>query len=338
MKSTRPAPGGKSKVPRQDSRLKSRTAIALGKPKVRRQDGDMKPGSTIAGGKPKAHRQSRDMKPTAEFADGTHSVCQSIASAHRERSIAIKSGIMLGNRLVATIAQVIGYHAGRDKKSRDKLFSDARKIVKSLSSLSEAPASVGKITPGMREQTHSLSSAVDKFSDLADGLGKEMVRLAKELPVAEWVGDKNQRGFGLLSLAQVIGETGDLSLYSAPGKAWKRLGLMPFNGKMPSTWRKHKGQGGLTAKQWTEIGYNPRRRSICYVLGENLVKLNGKGPYRKRYDEAKKSGKKDHPDWTDGHAHKHGMLLAVKLLIRDLWIEWNRITGANLIRDPSIKP
>ena len=52
---------------------------------------------------------------------------------------------------------------------------------------------------------------------------KKLEKLAKQLPVWSWV--ENVRGVGPLSLAQMIGELGDLSGYSNPAKPWKRMGL-----------------------------------------------------------------------------------------------------------------
>jgi hypothetical protein len=124
----------------------------------------------------------------------------------------------------------------------------------------------------------------------------------------------------LKSLGTIIGETGDLSLYANPAKVWKRLGLAPFNGKMPSTWRSGK-EGKLSSEEWSAIGYSPRRRSVMYVIGESLVKQND-GDYRKRYDEAKAAIAAAHPDYSKGRCHNHGMLLCVKRLVRDLWKQW----------------
>ena len=73
---------------------------------------------------------------------------------------------------------------------------------------------------------------------------KTLAKLAKSLPVWEWV--ETVRGAGALSLAQIIGETGDLSLHANPDKVKKRLGLAPYNGKAPSTWRMG---GGATADE-----------------------------------------------------------------------------------------
>ena len=162
-----------------------------------------------------------------------------------------------------------------------------------------------------------------------------------------------------MSLAIVAAEAGDLCNYANPGKLWKRLGCAPFTderitGKtlMGSTW-KSKREGSLDADQWQEFGYSPRRRSISYLFGENIIKNNQDGPYRKRYDEAKAKAVEDHPDWIkcskcEGtgknkkrtncsnckgtgivmmRCHLHGMLLATKLLLKHLWVEWNRLEG-----------
>jgi hypothetical protein len=59
-----------------------------------------------------------------------------------------------------------------------------------------------------------------------------------------------------------------------------------------------------------------------YVVGECLVKQNN-GPYRARYDEAKAAKLAlESEEWPKLRCHLHGMLLAVKRLVRDLWKEW----------------
>lgn len=63
--------------------------------------------------------------------------------------------------------------------------------------------------------------------------------------------------------------------------------------------------------------------------GEEKV-VNGNlsaGPYRLRYDEAKAIMKTNHPDYPAQRCHLHGMLLATKLLLKNLWVEWNKGGG-----------
>lgn len=95
---------------------------------------------------------------------------------------------------------------------------------------------------------------------------KLLVKLVKQLPVYEWV--KSVNGFGDVSFATIVGECGDIGSYRNPSCIWKRMGLAPFEGRAGATW---KAKGGLTADQWTEFGYSPRRRSVSF----NLDKIIG---------------------------------------------------------------
>ena len=49
-----------------------------------------------------------------------------------------------------------------------------------------------------------------------------MTKAAESLPAADWVLRPEQAGFGMGSLAKLIGETGDLNKYAGPAKVWRR--------------------------------------------------------------------------------------------------------------------
>ena len=70
---------------------------------------------------------------------------------------------------------------------------------------------------------------------------KTMEKFAGELHVAPWVLEPAQKGFGLPSLAVVVGEAGDLANYPNPGKLWARFGGHPFEkdgeNHMGATWK-----------------------------------------------------------------------------------------------------
>jgi hypothetical protein len=256
------------------------------------------------------------VKPTC----AVPTICQQLQELQRQRVCNLKSRIMIENRLVATVATASGYHAGMEEADRMKRFADARKVIESVKAglESETVAVCGLIL--------STLPAIDGFDGMVTAYEKEMEKLAKQLPVFEWQQEPEQRGFGLLSLAKIIGETGDLALYAAPGKLWKRMGCAPFESKgkmlMPATWRRMKP--GLSAEEWEVCGYNPRRRSIAYLIGEGIVKQNGPGPYRQRYDYTKARAAEVHgEEWKPMRCHLHGMLLATKLLLKNLWCEWN---------------
>ncbi len=334
------------------------------------------------------------------MADELTEICAELQALQRTRAGIIKSRIMAENNRRAFVANTLGYSAGLDEKLRMRMFADADAVIASIVDDDADHRSAVFV--------RAAELGIASFLHAQKATEKEMLPLVKRTPVAEWVLLPAQKGFGLLSLAVVIGETGDLRLYANPGKLWRRLGCAPweFGGKtqMGSTW---KSRGGLNAEQWSAFGYSPRRRSIAYVIGENLVKQNmqrtagecencrvtepplalpgkknptgrgdsradtenrgvatgGKkkarsgayrndaegvvaaagtkktgggdsmsdtervvaapGPYRLRYDTAKADCALKHTDYSKLRCHRHGMLLATKLLLKNLWKSWN---------------
>lgn len=254
--------------------------------------------------------------------DGIASICADIQSLQRQRVAALKLRMKLNNGLTATIATAsLGYHGGLDEKERKKLWREAEKLIRQVDKgdpiESERSSCVGLIRISQQSR--------QGYADFEESLYKAMQNKAKQLPVASWVDHPDRRGIGIGIVATIIGEAGDLFNYPNPAKLWRRLFGAPFekNGEvhMPSCWR-----GGtktkLSSAEWEEVGYNPRRNATMYQLRENIVMQNGSGPYRRRYDYAKARAKEVHPDWTDGHCHAHGQLLAAKLVVKDLWIAW----------------
>lgn len=273
----------------------------------------------------------------------------------RHRAIVVKSRIMQSNRLQAIVAGSIGYESRMPEKQRLKLFKDAATVIRNIVD--------GDATSPLRNVILVTMVGIDAFNDQDHEIKRAQIKLVKELPVSEWAVRPEQRGFGLQSLATVVGETGDLANYPNPAKLWRRMGCAPHefdgNRRMGSTWRFGK-EGKLPSSEWESFGYSPRRRSVMYVIGENLVKQNGSigggpvpetvlngasdddavradehcrdtdgsrvGPYRVRYDEAKAKLAAEHvgnPLYPPMRCHKHGMLLATKLLLKNLWVEWH---------------
>jgi hypothetical protein len=267
----------------------------------------------------KKKRRRSDNRRVTDAADApppfhTTDLCLAIRDLHARREQFLKTRIMLENRRRHLIAWRGGYESSQDEETRKKRMAAADRLIARILDADHPET----IDPEAAAYVIPSEAAIGAFEDLARDLGAQMERLAKQLPVAAWV--KKVRGFGLINLARVIGEAGDLNAYANPAKLWKRLGLAPYNGRAPSTW---KSKGGLSAEEWTRLGYSPRRRAICYVVSESLLKLND-GPYRARYDQAKQKFAAAHPDEKPLHAHKHAMLLMVKLLVRDLWVVWNK--------------
>ncbi len=297
---------------------------------------------------------------------GVPAIATELQCLQRQRAVYMKSRIMQANRLQALVAGTIGYHSGMKEADRIKMFAQSATLINQIAA--------GEVTSNARAIVMTHKVGIEELERMQRELEKSMVKMAKTLPVAAWVERPEQRGFGMLFLAIVIGETGDLANYANPAKVWRRLGCAPWtkNGEtlMGATWKsrgKSKTFTKLTAEEWEGMGYNPRRRSIAYLIGEGLMKQNGSirtddstsvtehttvGPYRTRYVEAKVRIYQTHPEvvhrqweWkpcdkckeADGvcgtcggtgvkcqRAHLHGMLLATKLLLKELWIEWNK--------------
>lgn len=156
---------------------------------------------------------------------------------------------------------------------------------------------------------------------------KELERLAKALPIAAWVADV--KGMGLGSLAAIVGEAGDLSLYATHSKLWKRLGLAVIGGGR---------QRRVTGDAALAHGYSPQRRSIVWNIGQCVLKaqsaridketgeeLKPAGKYRKVYDERKAYELARDPELSKAHAHNRATRYMEKRVIRDLWRAWRQL-------------
>lgn len=153
---------------------------------------------------------------------------------------------------------------------------------------------------------------------------------AESLPVWEYWGE-SIKGFGLVSLGLIIGETGNLSNYDNPAKVWKRMGLAVVGGERQ---RKHKDKAKAL-----EHGYSPTRRSVMFVIGESLIKSQNE--YRELYlerkvfekEKAESKGltvkpsadipKSDKDNYmSEGHVHNRSKRYMEKRLLKQLWIAW----------------
>jgi hypothetical protein len=278
------------------------------------------------------------MKPDREKVD---QVCEDLQHLERERVIYEVSKRKNYSRILNITAGGFGYESSiEDKKKREKLFEQARVLIKAVVDGEEKSHPLCKMI-----QNHM--QVVEMYDFPLRGIKSQMKKMAESLHVTDWVNHVDQCGFGLDSLAIVIGEAGDLFNYSNPAKLWKRFGLMPYCkegiARASSSWKNFPKKGPkLETEDWIRLGYSPRRRSVAYLVGENLCKLNGKdsektlerkakkgtkpklivGPYRARFEETKAKIAASHPEYTKDQCNKHGMLLATKLLIKNLWVEW----------------
>lgn len=266
----------------------------------------------------------------------------------KQRNAIMNSRIRIHNRLKAVVAGGMGYENNLTKAQRIKLFKKASELIDAVVA--------GDQDHPLKDLIMTMMRAVSECDILEDNVRKTMENVARKLPTANWSEEPEQRGFGIFSLAKLIGETGDLYNYDDYRKACKRMGCSPWhhNGEchMGSTWRRLKS---LPGSQWTEFGYSPSRRSQMFNIVEALYRTNGEGEYRTHYLEVKEEARKRYPEWfqcsCDGtgknvsggechecqgkgekrmHAHLHAHLMVARLIIKRTWQAWRRL-GQGLI-------
>jgi hypothetical protein len=148
---------------------------------------------------------------------------------------------------------------------------------------------------------------------------KRMLKVAKAaIPPSVLAWAESVRGLGILSLAQIIASAGaPLSEYGNPTRLWKRMGLGIVNGQI---------QRKTTDKELAKaFGYQPGRRAVMHVVGDNLVKANGQ--YAELYRERKALEQQKAPKLTKMHLHRRALRYIEKCLLKELWQQWNAATA-----------
>ncbi len=220
-----------------------------------------------------------------------------IRETHKQRQDLLKSELGIRNRIWSIHDRMNTPPEVRAARSRSDW--ERAKAAPSVTELSQAAA-----LPHV--------GAADMLALERKKLEKRMAALATQLPVYPWV--ESIRGFGAFGLAQIIGETGDLSNYANPAKVWKRMGLAV----MPDGTRQRKVSGADAL----DHGYNPTRRSLMFVIGDSLIKGNRDGVYRTLYLTRKEYEQETHPDLTPMAHHRRAQRYMEKRLLRDLWRAW----------------
>ena len=188
---------------------------------------------------------------------------------------------------------------------------------------------------------------IDLFEARQAQIEKQMVKLAKTLPVYPWA--KSVKGFGDISFATIVGECGDIGTYKSIAAVWKRLGLAVIHGN-----RQGAPGTGASAEDWVEHGYNKERRSVSWNARQHVI--GGMGKWRPMFGEdvrdnpdlteyqcvfaeqARKhmpncprkdgstdiqmstSGKESYSSWAANRAHRY----VEKRLIKHLYLAWRR--------------
>jgi hypothetical protein len=266
---------------------------------------------------------------------------EQIIACHRERNFAMEQRKRVDLSLGSYLRTQLGWKKDLPDKERAAIAKQAQKL------MDEPDERFSDVVNASR-------MAREPWDAVEKGAVKMMERLAKGLPVWASFGEPIP-GFGAVSLAVIVGEAGDLSKYSDHSKLWKRMGLAVMEGVR---------QGGLTksasAADWIAHGYNAKRRSHVWNIGDALMKsqvrkvkdANGedtgertaRGIYGEVYLARKEYEVARDPEIKPIIAHRRAQRYMEKRLLRDLWRAWrqaipdmaeqpnDRLPAANQIR------
>jgi hypothetical protein len=240
---------------------------------------------------------------------------------HRDRCFMMDTRKGVDLRLGAHLRRVLGWRKDLPEDERKAIAAEAARMMED--------------GDGPYEKMIAASHAAREiFAENEEAARKEMAKLAKQL----WVWDNfgaQIRGFGEVSLAVIVAEAGDLSNYAAEAKLWKRMGLSAGQNRVPPGLSKEQ-----RAEAWIERGYNPRRRSHMWNIGDALIKGNRDGKYRTLYLARKEYEHARDPEMSKMHAHRRAQRYMEKRLLRDLWRAWRRamrdLTERSVHRVPAV--
>jgi Transposase IS116/IS110/IS902 family len=272
------------------------------------------------------------MKPSQAVPGSFSSVIEAIRAHHRERRFAMGIQQVLDRKLESFIRiNKTDWHVLDDDETREKANKEVAALIKRARKGKGDPSII--LIVGLTDKARAPADAERKRHEL------EMESLAEQLPVAAWV--KSVPGFGLLGLATIIAETGDLANYPNVAKVSKRLGYAPYDGLAGSSWKREKWRNGrpaLTAEQWIENPFSGRRYALIHMISlwlKNKQWIGAKktddgvgkpnGCYGEVYATRRAHTAQTHPDWSKKHSHMDGLRIMMKEVLKDLWLVWNHV-------------
>lgn len=268
-------------------------------------------------------------------------LCESIQELRSRHKMWLRQRIRTTNTACALIARVIGDRGGKTEEAeRKRLWSKATKLFSEFIAKKDmSAADASAIDPCLMDLVRfarSLDPIKEALRDVENGLergGKELrARLNLTKPI----------GFGDLAFAVLVGEAGDFSAYKRDRLLFKRLGLIPFDGKAGKTWKTQPANAKrhLSADEWSKFGYDGRHLAAVYgYLLDPLFKHQWqsgkaegtagkpKGPYGKVYADRLAHTNVTHPEWTPGHRRQDALRLMAQAVLRNCWLEWRLAQG-----------
>jgi hypothetical protein len=232
-----------------------------------------------------------------------------IRAAHRERCYAMEQRKRADLALLSFLRTQAGWRLDLPEKERKAIAERAKAFAD------------GEEDEGLKQWRPVVEASIGArapFEAVEKAALKRMEEAAEQLPVWKSFGEAI-RGFGPASLAVIVGEAGDLSIYANPAKLWKRMGLAVMGDVR---------QGGLAKnapkEDWIAHGYNRQRRSRMWNIGDAIIKSNRDGEYRTLYLARKEYELARDPEMQPIKAHRRAQRYMEKRLLRNLWAAWRQ--------------
>jgi hypothetical protein len=279
-------------------------------------------------------------------------VCDAVKMMARRRKYAMKVQQKIDRQLESFIREnYTAWTPVMPEEEREKYNDEVRALIKEAEALIKKPEA-GRGDPGLLRIVDKTNLSREVWDLERKDHERDMVEIAKGLPVAGWI--DSIPGVGLLGLAIIIGETGPLDRYANPAKVWKRLGYAPYDGHAGSTWKRDKWRPRtLTKEEWIANPFSGRRYADMTQIAKSLYfkqwigkekdpdhKGKPNGPYGEVYGARKAKTLLLHPEWyndakgkqkrdkhgnaTSAHAEKDAHRVMMKEFLKDLWCEWKR--------------
>lgn len=166
-----------------------------------------------------------------------------------------------------------------------------------------------------------LEAMAEPLQGVERGAKKRLEELGKQHFMTDWV-QHEAPGLGLTGFAMLVGITGPLDRFGTVSKLWKYMGLhVTSAGTHP---RPKKGAGGPNSTNPDkELLYSRKGPPWAYNIGNSII-CHNKGRYRAHYDRMKEYYELNRPDWPQMQRHSAARRYAVKMLLKDMWVEWRR--------------
>jgi hypothetical protein len=253
---------------------------------------------------------------SGQIAHGSHSHCAAaLVEPTRQLRAVIDMQIALNNRIGALARQMLGPSCADLADTKKRAAAMLKAITKGKPT-DECRYVVAFVSTMVQAQSTTMKALDEQRKTLE----KHICKIIEDSPVwKQWAEPK--RGVGSLTLAKIIGETGDLKTYSNPAKVWKRMGLAVCGGT-----RQGNAGKGATAADWEARGYSPRRRSLMWNFGDCQIK--SRGAYRDLYDARKaEQNEVTMPDKYKNkmHAHLSAQRYMEKRFLKELWGAWKHL-------------